>query len=49
MLQLDDVKYLHSMDILSNKDLLNISNLLSGTAAEALVNKKSEKFKLAKN
>lgn len=48
MLQLDDVKYLHSMDILSNKDLLNISNLLSGTAAEALVNKKIREVQAGK-
>ena len=39
-LHLDEVNYLHSMDILSDRDFRNVSNLLGGTAAEELVNKK---------
>lgn len=47
-LHLDNVEYLQPMDILSNRDLRNISNLLAGTAAEELVNKRIREVQVGK-
>lgn len=39
-LHLGEIKHLHQMDVLSAQDLRHVSNLLAGSAAEELVNRK---------
>lgn len=47
-LHLGQIKYLHPMDVLSERDLCHISNLFAGMAAEELVNKKIKEVQFGK-
>lgn len=47
-LHLGKIKYLHTMDVLSDHDLHHASNLLAGAAAEELVNKRIKEVQFGK-
>lgn len=47
-LHLGKIKYLHTMDVLSDHDLSHASNLLAGAAAEELVNKRIKEVQFGK-
>lgn len=47
-LHLGKIKYLHTMDVLSDHDLRHASNLLAGAAAEELVNKRIKEVQFGK-
>ncbi|EEJ72191.1 nuclease-related domain-containing protein [Lactobacillus ultunensis] len=47
-LHLGKIKYLRPMDILTNRDLHHLSNLLAGAAAEELVNRKIREVQFGK-
>lgn len=47
-LHLGKIKYLHTMDVLSDHDLYHASNLLAGAAAEELVNKRIKEVQFGK-